>query len=472
MRHLELGDSGRSRLARVRLGVGIVGIAILAASAAFAVTPAQAEETETQLLVSGPSNSLCINPTPGFEPIVEGTTNYAPLTAPSGTGEPFPETGKNCGKEKPNHPIAVKPGIPGGAAGPWKGEIPEAEWVGLNAKGTVGTNGAPKYYIYNATFELCESALAGAKLEGVMFADNQAGAFLNGNPIGNQPTPAIAANFNGPPATGWPFGTNAGFKLGLNTIQFVVLDEGGFTGLDFSATVVSSPCRHSGMEYGRCISQPGGQYHNAGCTQSLLGKWEWFPGPGPKNKFSGKMISPLAILHPRVATEVKCTGESDTGEYTGPKAIGAVVLTFTGCEDAASNKCQSTGAAAGEILSATLEGRLGIIQKGGTQLQDKIGTDLKTAAKAIAEFKCGASTYHIGGSVIVELKTNKMELTEKLKFKTLGGANIWKQVPEKFEVAPRDVLMTSFNAGAAEQTGLKMEVEQTNEEKIEVNSVV
>jgi hypothetical protein len=38
-------------------------------------------------------------------------------------------------------------------------------------------------------------------------------------------------------------GAAGGFKFGLNTIQFVVLDEGGgFTGLDFSALISSPPC--------------------------------------------------------------------------------------------------------------------------------------------------------------------------------------------------------------------------------------
>ncbi len=67
-----------------------------------------------------------------------------------------------------------------------------------------------------------------------MLSDDQAGAFLNGQPIGHQ-FPGASINWAGP-ATGFGAGATR-FKTGLNVLQFVVRNEGLFTGLDFKAVV-------------------------------------------------------------------------------------------------------------------------------------------------------------------------------------------------------------------------------------------
>jgi len=61
-----------------------------------------------------------------------------------------------------------------------------------------------------------------------------------------------------------------------------------------------------------------------------------------------------------------------------------------------------------------------------------------------------------------------MVLTGTVKY----SASIGKQKPEKFEGQPKDVLETSFGEAAFEQTGLKLTTIETNEEKIEINTVV
>src|ERR1700735_3025010 len=49
-----------------------------------------------------------------------------------------------------------------------------------------------------------------------------------------------------------------------------------------------------------------------------------------KNKFTSK--SGAGKLVTAGGEEVKCTGDTDTGETTGPKTVGNVVVKFTGCE--------------------------------------------------------------------------------------------------------------------------------------------
>jgi hypothetical protein len=229
--------------------IALVLLIALAAVAASAV----AAQAETQELVSSESNSLCINPK-SMKPLTSsGALNVAPLTK-SHNG-PFPENAKVCAPETPLHATAMNtPGGPGEKAAPYNGAIPNASWVSISPSGSNAANPPPAYYIYNTTFKVpCHSQIAGSEINVKMFADNAAGAFLNGKPIGNLAAGAGQQNFDQEsttphgPVGGWPFGPNVGagggFKFGLNTLQFVVLDEGGgFTGLDFSALVSSPPC--------------------------------------------------------------------------------------------------------------------------------------------------------------------------------------------------------------------------------------
>jgi hypothetical protein len=200
------------------------GILVAVTTLALAATAAQAS---TETLASSTTNSFCIHPTSSaFK--AENTkheVNTAPITKGT-SANPFPETGNACGEPTVIHPELI-------TSPPWTGTIPGASWVGLDAFGEDHDLG-DTYYIYNATFQLCDSQRASTTIAGTMLSDNQAGAFLNGQPIGHQ--------FNGTPIN-WAgpataFGAGATrFKAGLNVLQFVVLNEGLYTGLDFKAVV-------------------------------------------------------------------------------------------------------------------------------------------------------------------------------------------------------------------------------------------
>ena len=129
-----------------------------------------------------------------------------------------------------------------------------------------------------------------------------------------------------------------------------------------------------------------------------------------------------------------------------------------------------SGAVDGEIVSATMEGVLGVEKLGANSSKNKVGLDLFPIGRTgpIMEFACGLTTISVRGSVIVPVKANKMLLTQTLKFKASKG----KQKPESFVGEPKDVLEESVNAEPFEQAGLTLTATQTNEEAVEVNSVV
>jgi hypothetical protein len=70
--------------------------------------------------------------------------------------------------------------------------------------------------------------------------------------------------------------------------------------------------------------------------------------------------------------------------------------------------------------------------------------------------------------VLNPVKTNKMLLSATVKYAETAG----KQKPDRFEGMPQDVLETSFGEAPLEQSGVKLTTIQTNEEKIEISTVV
>ncbi len=60
---------------------------------------------------------------------------------------------------------------------------------------------------------------------------------------------------------------------------------------------------------------------------------------------------------------VTCTGETAKGEVTGPKTVGSVDLTFTGCTEVAGNPRQSASQPPERIVTNSLQGELGIIKE-------------------------------------------------------------------------------------------------------------
>ena len=221
-------------------------------------------------------------------------------------------------------------------------------------------------------------------------------------------------------------------------------------------------------EFGRCVkvTTGSGKYGASGCT-STGGKsdYEWEQGV-VKTGFATRLTSGSITLESVAKSTVTCSGETSGGEYTGVKTVGMVSLTLTGCTRG-TEKCASA-ATAGEIVTRALEGELGVEKLGATSAKNKIALDLHPKTGVVAQFTCGATTVDVQGSVIVPIKSNKMYLTQALKFKASKG----KQKPESFVGGPKDVLEESFNSPPFQQAGLTMDITETNVEAVEVNSVV
>jgi hypothetical protein len=240
--------------------------------------------------------------------------------------------------------------------------------------------------------------------------------------------------------------------------------KGTGEGADQTFTALEAP------EVGRCIKLAKGvkgAYATASCTSAATTEkfgFEWASGPGSKPKFTTAFKELTTIkLETVKKTIVTCKGESGKGEFTGPKTVGGVVLTLTGCESQAS-KCTTAGALnEGEVVTSTLEGALGWESKP----LKHVATDLFPVGHTgpLMEFTCGTVVVQVTGSVLVKDAAGKMASTEIIKYVETGG----KQKPEHFEGGPSDVLEAKFGEAAIEQMGLALTVTQTREEPLEIN---
>ena len=262
-----------------------------------------------------------------------------------------------------------------------------------------------------------------------------------------------------------------GVAAGPAAAQAATLVEHNAQPLGVTTNVGSPP------EFGRCIKTTGGEYENAACTKAsgTAKHYEWFPAfggaqPLEKRKFTTAIKESTSVtLETVAATKVVCSGETSTGEYSGNKTVGNIVVTFTGCSgfEAA---CQSEGASAGTIVTNVLEGVLGVETPGAEPSEDKIGEDLYPAGHTgtFAQFTCAGLPMSISGAAIARVVANSMSISDNVKFKASGGH----QQPEHFFGEAAEVLMFTFNGGTPEQAGETLTSVQTNEEKVEINSVV
>ncbi len=163
-----------------------------------------------------------------------------------------------------------------------------------------------------------------------------------------------------------------------------------------------------------------------------------------------------------------CGGLSGSGEYSGTKSMSGVTITFTECTMNAVS-CQSAGAGPGEVMTSTLEGQLGVIEKAEAPTKSRIGVDWYPAAGEVwAEFSCGEEPVVVTGSIVHPVPIDKM-ITAAVESAHVVNAH---QFPLGFEGLPSDVLSSAFGGGGAEESALILKTFVKNEEAIEVNAVV
>jgi hypothetical protein len=244
----------------------------------------------------------------------------------------------------------------------------------------------------------------------------------------------------------------------------------------FSASSFSTLLESSGPpEFGRCIKTTGGQYEDSRCTMTGTGKsYEWYPAFGSSKPlehagFSGVLKEATSAVFETVGESVvTCTGETVTGKYTGNKTIGEVFLTFTGCTSFGLT-CTTSGRPAGTIATKQLEGVLGIEALGAEPVSNKIGEQLFAVGHSgpLAEFACEGISVVLTGSIISPVAENMMKLTTTIHSKASKG----KQNPLNFVGETPEPLMGSIEGSSPEQGGEAAATMQTNEERIEINTI-
>jgi hypothetical protein len=236
--------------------------------------------------------------------------------------------------------------------------------------------------------------------------------------------------------------------------------------------------RQSPPEFGRCVSASevvGGKkvgdgfFTNAGCTTegaTQTNPYEYLPGVLKTSYSTAMKVSTKVVFETTGRQKVTCTGESGTGTITTDKTVGGVVMRFTGCF-VAEELCTTPGHAAGELVTRTLEGALGIeriVIKEGKEKR-YAGLDLYPSAKAGAflEYTCGTrSPVTLTGSVIAPVPTDVMFSEGLMKYSAGSG----RQKPESFLGGEKDVLVNNHG----EQVGLAASLELKNPERLEINA--
>lgn len=175
-----------------------------------------------------------------------------------------------------------------------------------------------------------------------------------------------------------------------------------------------------------------------------------------------------ATLETVGGSKVTCKASSDTSEITGLKT-DTVTVTFTGCE-AFEETCQSAGQAAGTIKTNLLASKLAYIN-GKTE----VGVVLKPkeAGGLFVEFECSGIKIKVKGSVIGVITPINMFVAPPGHFTLTFTQAKGVQVPTEYESGTKqvkDVLETSINGGAYEQSGEGTTSEEFLEEEAKINA--
>ncbi len=293
-------------------------------------------------------------------------------------------------------------------------------------------------------------------------------------------TGATAVSFGSTPASSFTVNSATSITAvspsGSGTVHITVTTPDGTS----SPTAADEFSYLQAPEFGTCVKLPTGTkgaWGNSGCTAAGgTQKYEWYPGfggakPLVNKHFTTKIKSATeAKLETKTGKLIACTGQTGAGEISGAKTVSGVTMTFTGCHLGSSGSCQNKGGTAGEVISAKLNGVLGVVTVSGEgPAKNKIGLDLSGAeSPTVAELECAGTPVAVRGSVIVEIKASAMLTTATLKYAQTKGL----QKITHFAGEPVDVLEASFNEEPFVQAGLGLTTIMTPGEKVEVNPVV
>jgi Bacterial Ig domain len=147
-----------------------------------------------------------------------GDPHYALVSLPSGTTE-----------------IRVRTSVGGWPIPPYIGDDSLSAWIGPNSDSSL--DGPVGVFVYRTTFDLCGFDPSTAQIDGQSSSDNESvDILLNGVSIGNGANPQELA------FQSWtPFTMSVGFVAGVNTLDFIVNNDGGPTALRVEMSGTASP---------------------------------------------------------------------------------------------------------------------------------------------------------------------------------------------------------------------------------------
>ncbi len=271
--------------------------------------------------------------------------------------------------------------------------------------------------------------------------------------------------------------------------------------------VAAATASATAPEYGRCLAHPGGKYATATCTteSGTTHADEWYPAFGKaangeekplvKAGYKSKATESLPIQLEGtgeglggVKTKILCKKQQSTGTIISNKEATGENIVFSECESSGA-KCNSPGAAIGEIKVGKLTSVLGVEKFGYNKEKHLVepaknklaGEFTPTVGEEFVNFECGGLKVTVKGAVMFPIKTASMTLSATVKFSATGG----NQKPEHFSLSIEPstgketfgselTLMAKFEQLKLvpfEESGQTLTTTQTNEEKVEANPV-
>ena len=150
-----------------------------------------------------------------------------------------------------------------------------------------------------------------------------------------------------------------------------------------------------------------------------------------QSKNANSIINNLGV----VGAKITCKGGSANGKTNGPTEIQKLVVTFTGCENALTQSCNSPTRGAGEIRTESLKGQLGYLVKAGGKPAGLSYEPESNVTRVFLEYKCAPllGFTKVTGLALGEVpKTPKQRTWEAVFAPNVAGtAEKWVQFEEK-----------------------------------------
>jgi hypothetical protein len=165
--------------------------------------------------------------------------------------------------------------------------------------------------------------------------------------------------------------------------------------------------------------------------------------------------------------KITCAASTSTGEITGAKTVGKVLVVFTGCTSSGigGNGCpvKSAGAKAGEIRTGVLKGELGNVASGEATSETALVIGPETGKRfAFIEGNACTEEASVSGSIAGEVERVGIKAIKNgLIFKVANG----RQVIKKVKVAAGEVKpeLVAFGTTATESAGQEWEFREAVE---------